>query len=169
MIEQIILLVDKNLEIADIIIALVAFIVSIMALVYTKIYNRKKDTLDDFNRLQQEVLDKLNKYSDDQIKKVLEKTRITEENEEYIEITSFLSRIEHFAVGANTNIYNVKIIKRLAGKYFISLYQKLYPLIQYKQDARPKAKHYDEFEGLVKKLEKQYKREDAIKKIKEML
>ena len=169
MIEQIILLVDKNLEIADILIALVAFIVSIVALVYTKIYNRKKDTLYDFNRLQQEVLDKINKYSDDQIKEILEKTRITEENEKYIEITSFLSRIEHFAVGANTNIYNVKIIKRLAGKYFISLYQKLHPLIQYKQDARPKAKHYDEFEGLVKKLEKQYKREDAIKKIKEML
>lgn len=37
MIEQIILLVDKNLEIADILIALVAFIVSIVALVYTKI------------------------------------------------------------------------------------------------------------------------------------
>ena len=99
----------------------------------------------------------------------MEKTKITEEDLEYIEITSFLSRIEHFAVGANTSIYNVKIIKRLAGKYFINLYKKLSPIIEYKKDARPKAKHYDEFEALVKKLEKQYKREEAMKKIKEML
>lgn len=121
--------------------------------------------MDGFNRLQKEVLDRLNEYSDDDIKKTAchaEKL----EDEKYREITVLLARIEHFAVGANTRIYNVRIIKRCAGKYFINLYKKLDPMIEQKKNKRPKAKHYDEFGTLTKKLTRMHKREELAEKIK---
>ena len=157
-----------HFETVSVIIAVIAVIVSIATLICTKIYNRKKDTLDGFNRLQKEVLDRLNEYSDDDIKKTAchaEKL----EDEKYREITVLLARIEHFAVGANTRIYNVRIIKRCAGKYFINLYKKLDPMIEQKKNKRPKAKHYDEFETLTKKLTRMYEREERAKKIKNFM
>ena len=150
------------------IIAFVALVVSIASLMCMKRYNRKKDTLDDFNRLQQEVLDKLNEYSDEQIKDIATLSE-NSKNEDYREITILLARIEHFAVGANIGIYNVRVIKRLAGKYFINLYKKLEPVIAKKRDKRPEAKHYDEFEKLTKKLTRRYKREDIIKKVEKFM
>lgn len=149
-------------KMVEIIIALSALIVSFVALKYTKGYNQKKDTLEGFNRLQREVLDHLNGYSEKQINEIVTKN-------EHKEITEFLARIEHFAVGVNTGIYRIGIIKRLAGKYFIGLYAKLESVIKYKRAIKPEAKHYDEFEILVEKLKRLYRRDDAIKRMKEKL
>lgn len=42
-------------------------------------------------------------------------------------------------------------------------------MIEQKKNKRPKAKHYDEFETLTKKLTRMYEREERAKKIKNFM
>lgn len=56
-----------------------------------------------------------------------------------------MDRIEHFSVGVNSDIYDVDIVKRLAGKHFCALYDKLLPMIEKKRRINKSDKHYDEF------------------------
>ena len=117
-------------------------------------HDRKQATLEAFNRLQNEVLDKLN---------LITKVEITEistnaKTEEYKTVSKYLARIEHFCVGVNAKIYDIEIVKRLAGKYFIGLYDKCLPLIEKKREINKTAKHYDEFETTVTALRIEYGR-----------
>ena len=57
-----------------------------------------------------------------------------------------------FSVGVNTEIYDLKIVKRLAGKHFCMLYDKLLPMIDKKRKINKTDRHYDEFEKLVEEL-----------------
>ncbi len=109
---------------------------------------RKQATLDAFNILQGQVLDKLNTYTKTGVREIAKNPRA----EEYKELSALLARCEHFAVGVNTKIYDVKIVRRLAEKYFVGLYDKMEPLIQKKREINKTAKHYDEFEKLVKSV-----------------
>ena len=62
----------------------------------------------------------------------------------------------HFAVGVNSGIYSKTIVRRLAGRYLIYLYDKLEPLIQKKRQVNTLERHYYEFEMLIADIKKYY-------------
>ncbi len=61
---------------------------------------RKQATLDAYNTLQKEALDKLNTYTKKQIAEISENPR----SEEYKELSALLAQCEHFAAGVNSRI-----------------------------------------------------------------
>ena len=115
-------------------------------------HDRKRDTLTAFNNLQHEVLDKINGYTKKQITEISQNPR----SPEYKELSSLLARLEHFSVGVNTRVYDRKIVIRMAGIYFVSVYDKLSPLIEKKRTLIKTEKHYDEFERLAGQVRKIY-------------
>lgn len=49
---------------------------------------------------------------------------------EYKRLSKNLARIEHFCVGVNAKVYDVGIVKRFAGRYFICVFDEFLPLIE---------------------------------------
>ncbi len=140
-------------------ISIISFLLSIGSFIFTwKVHNdsvkhdRKQATLDAFNLLQNQVLDEINKYQKKQVAEIALHPR----SQEYKELSGKLARVEHFCVGVNSGIYDAETLKRLAGKYFISVYDKLYPLIDKKRIIYPNDKHYNEFEMLIDNIKKMY-------------
>lgn len=144
----------------EMIISLIATGISIGSLILSIITNiesvkreRKQATLNAFNTLQNEALDKLYHYTEADIRKITENSR----TDEYKEVSVLLARWEHFCVGVNSDIYDIKTVKRLAGKYLIGLYKKVSPLIEKKRKINTTDKHYDEIEKMIEKIDKLYK------------
>lgn len=113
---------------------------------------RKQATLDAYNTLQREALDKLNTYTKKQIAEISENPR----SAEYKELSALLARCEHFAVGVNSRIYDAGTLRRLADVYFVGLYDKLTPLIEKKRKINMTAKHYAELEELATSMRHKY-------------
>lgn len=141
-------IVTLIISIASIILAVISAVHSIYVYIQTVKHDKKQATLDAFNILQEQVLDKINLYSNSKIKEIAEDSR----SKKYKDLTILMARIEHFSVGVNTEIYDLKIVKRLAGKHFCMLYDKLLPMIEKKRKINKTDKHYDEFEKLVEEL-----------------
>lgn len=70
------------------------------------------------------------------------------------EATIALSKLEHFAVGINTKIYDINTLNRLAGGFIINEYSRWLPIINTKRINSPEVKHYDEFERMANSLKK---------------
>ena len=141
-------------------ISLAALLVSVSSvLVSVAIYRagllreKKQATLDAFNVLQTQVLDRLNHYRRYDIDEVAEDVH----SADYKELSGLLARCAHFAVGVNTGIYDEKTVRRLAGRYIISLYDKMEPLIQKKRKLNQSERHYEEFEILTYKMKSYYR------------
>ncbi len=136
-------------------ISIFSLLVAAFSLLYSFIVHRqtvshdkKQATLDAFNTLQEQVLDKLNVFTDSRIKEISEDVH----SKEYKTISTLMARIEHFSVGVNADIYDIETVKRLAGKHFCALYRKLLPMVEKKRKINKTDKHYDEFEILVSGL-----------------
>lgn len=141
------------ISICSAIIAILSFVFTIYVHKQTEKHNKMKDTLDAFNLLQEQALDEL--YN-------LKKSNISiisgdASSKEYKHISTMMARIEHFAVGVNTNIYDFKTVKKLAGRHFCGLFDKLKPIIDKKRSINTTEKHYDDFEMLCNRLKKVYK------------
>ena len=134
----------------SVVISFVAVLVSIMTFFKNTKRARKEATLNAYNTLQEQALDELNKYS----KKAISKACKYPDSSEYKDITCCLARIEHFSVGVNTKIYDLKTVRRMGGAYIVSLYNKTESMIQEKEKRKPNNKHYDEFSILIKNLKK---------------
>ena len=142
-------------------ISIFAAAVSLLALAFSIITHfmglrrqRKQATLDAYNTLQKETLDKLNTYTKKQIAEISENPR----SEEYKELSALLARCEHFAVGVNARIYDAGTLRRLADMYFAGLYDKLTPLIEKKRKISTAAKHYAELEELAASMKVRHRR-----------
>ena len=134
------------ISIIAILISSLSIIVSVAIYIFGISRERKQATLDAFNVLQEQVFDKLNQYTYAEIKEICDnwqraiedkknKTKpdgeVLSEDEnkkreryldEYITLSGYLARIEHFALGVNTGIYDVKIAERAATVYLVKLY-----------------------------------------------
>lgn len=76
---------------------------------------------------------------------------------EYRVLSGYLARIEHFSLGVNTGIYDVKVTERAATSYLTMLYKKLEPLILTKNNSNNSSyenKYHKEFGKLVTALTK---------------
>ena len=134
--------------------AVSVFSVGMSALIYFLGIQRtkKQDTLNAFNILQTQVLDKLNTYRKSDIIKIISDVH----SREYKELSGLLAQCAHFAVGVNSGIYSQDIVCRLAGRYLIYLYDKLEPMIQKKRQVNNSEKHYFELEKLVENIKQYY-------------
>jgi hypothetical protein len=164
------------ISIIAIVISFVSIIVSVA--IYQKGVQREKKqaTLDAFNLLQEQAFDKLNQYTFAQIKEIcdgwqeaikLRKNKqwanLNEQDREkfesyiseYRNLSGYLARIEHFALGVNTDIYDASIAERAATSYLVMLYRgKLKPLIEMKHSGKGDTEYYAEFRKLVEQIEK---------------
>lgn len=121
---------------------------------YLKGLRREKQnaTLEAFNTLQEQVLDEINTYTKKRVKEISEAPG----SEEYKTLSGYLARLEHFAVGVNTGIYDIRVVRRLAGRYLCGLQGKIDPLIQKKRSINHLERHYNEFETMMKKIRRLY-------------
>lgn len=143
------------MEIATFIFSVISILLAIGSAVFslwvhkqTVLHDKNQATLDAINVLQVQVFDELYDYPNSKIAEISQNNR----SEEYKRITKLMARIEHFSVGVNSNIYSLEITKRLAGKHFCAMYNKLLPMIEKKRKINKTDKHYDEFEKLVADL-----------------
>lgn len=91
-----------------------------------------------------------------EIETILEaKKRDNIDNDEWFRISKALALIEHFAVGVNNKIYDLKILNSMAGNKMIDTYDKSVNIIKYKR--KDSEKNYSEFESMVNSL-KNYRR-----------
>lgn len=168
----------------ELLISIIAIIISFfsitisMVIYYKGVEREKKQaTLDAFNALQEQTFDKLNHYTYAEIREISnnwrqaieekrKKKKAHELNEkekqkrehyftEYIVLSGYLARIEHFALGVNSGIYDAEIAERAATSYLVMLYRgKLKPLIEVKHSGDGNVEYYAEFRKLVEKIEK---------------
>lgn len=96
--------------------------------------DRKQATLEAYNRLQNEVFDRLNTYLPAQIREISLDTK----SEDYKKISGYLARIEHFCVGINERIYDRNVFYSLAHGYFDGnqLRKRIEPIIETKNKSR---------------------------------
>ena len=92
---------------------------------------RKKATIDAYNHLENEALDKLYFYKKEDVERISRNAQ----SREYKELTLMLARFDQFAAGVNTKVYDIKTLRKLAGSYIWISYDKLRPLINVKRDA----------------------------------
>lgn len=96
------------------VISIVASIGALIVAVYTYranvVHDRKQATLDAYNILQEQALDKLYVYMPKEIQQIAKNRR----SETFKEIGAYVARIEHFAVGVNQGIYDEEIVYELA-------------------------------------------------------
>lgn len=167
-----------------VIISIATFLVTVFIARRTEKRAKKQATLDAINTLQEQVFDKLNEYSANKIYDITttwvqatkEKKAYTSKKkgtaddffashpeykdifEVYREISSYLARIEHFALGVNTDIYDAEVTERATTKYFILLYYKIRPILAVKNGGKVDDKVFDnkyhkEFETLIRHLQ----------------
>lgn len=125
------------------VIALSALLLSVFSMIGSAIVyisglrrERRTATLNAFNVLQEQVLDHLNLYT----RKRVEEISASPRSEEYKLLSGYLARLEHFAVGINTGIYDVQVVKRLAGLVFMRLAGQDRPSDPEKTPAQPNCK-----------------------------
>ena len=74
--------------------------------------------------------------------------------EEWELLSYALPLIEHFAVGINSNVYDLRTLNSMAGNQLIRTWNNCEELIDYKRNGDGKQKNYAEFEKMIKVLVK---------------
>ena len=99
------------------VIALFTLLASVKKYKTEKLHDKRKNTLDAYHNLQNEVFDKMfPKYSKDKIQQISKHYR--SKNEEYRELSTYLAKIEHFCVGVVYEIYDWEIVYELSHGFF---------------------------------------------------
>lgn len=143
-----------NYDILALTISVIAFAFSVLQFFYERNRNRKEATIHAFDVLEETV------FSKDSYKKLPLKAGLEYVNSgilpadmiKWNEATILLSRIEHFAVGVNSKIYDLDTLNRMAGAFMIGEYRRWKPIIETKRISSPEQNHYVEFEKLYNSL-----------------
>lgn len=174
---------ELTISILAFIVSFATFLFSVLVTYMGEQREKKQATLDALNILQEQVFDNLNGYTFGEIKNIAEqwsasieaKNKFVENNEgtaedfweshheydsvvdEYRKISGYLARIEHFALGVNTGIYDAKVTERAATTYFVMLFKKLQPILVVKnggsvRDIELKNSFHTEFSTLVERI-----------------
>ncbi len=106
-----------NIELSDILTIVFSLLAAAFSIgTYFKGLNhdKKQDTLNAFNQLQEQALDKLNLIPNAQMKLIASNPK----SEEYKQVSTYLARLEHFCVGVELEIYDRKTVYKLAHGFF---------------------------------------------------
>jgi hypothetical protein len=122
---------ETALSIIAIVISVLSGCFTIYAFIWNVNRDRKQATLDAYNCLQNEALDKMNLFMPSDIREIANDPK----TDKYKEISSYIARIEHFCVGVNENIYDKKVVYKLAHGYLDSSFilNRINPIIDKKQ------------------------------------
>ena len=163
---------ELYISLAAMIISLISVIVSVAIYALGIQRDKKQDTLDSFNLLQEQVFDKLNliTYSEitDICKKVGSGNIDNNTNSKYYDLLGYLARLEHFSLGVNTGIYDAKTAERAGTAFLVSLHKKLLPVIELQKkrgngNNNKKIEYYEEFKMLTEKISN-YEKKQISKK-----
>ena len=145
---------ETVLSIISIVIAITSAFFAIYTYQKTVIHDRRQATLDAYNVLQEQALDKLNEYNGTQIKNILE----SGDKALLREISRCLARIEHFSVGVNMKIYDEKTVYELAHGYLDkAIWFKLKPVLDKKNSREEYYANYSKLVSEMRKTEERYK------------
>ena len=154
---------ELYISLAAMIISLISVIVSVAIYLLGIQRDKKQDTLDSFNLLQEQVFDKLNLITYSEItnicKKVDNGSIDDETNSKYYELLGYLARLEHFSLGVNTGIYDAKTAERAGTAFLVSLHKKLLPVIELQEkrgnhNSDKRIEYYKEFRMLTERVAK---------------
>ena len=144
------------MDIAALIISFSALIFSLCQFFSERKRNRQEATIRAFDELEETVFAK-EEYKKLPIRQGRKFALILQNELEVVSwngATLALSKIEHFAVGINTKIYDINTLNRMAGGFIINEYSRWLPIINTKRVQSPEVKHYNEFEKMVGDLKK---------------
>lgn len=134
------------MEIGTLILSVFSFFFSLFTYRKTLIHDRRKDTLDAFNVLQEQALDPLQTYTRAQVREIAANPK----SEEYKRLSTYLARIEHFCVGVEEKIYDPRTVWQLAEGFLNkSVYEKLKPIIEQKNRQK---NYYQNFLSVVDRM-----------------
>ncbi|MBE6964334.1 MAG: DUF4760 domain-containing protein [Ruminococcaceae bacterium] len=147
------------MEIISLLISVLAIIVAVAQHFSERNRSKKEATIHAFDQLEETVFSKEG-YKKLAVYAGVENAisgKLEADKTEWSKATLLLSRIEHFAVGVNTGIYDLKTLNRMAGGFMIEEFERWKPIIETKRVKDPASKHYDEFEMLYNSLLKMRK------------
>lgn len=154
---------ELYISLAAMIISLISVIVSVAIYLLGIQRDKKQDTLDSFNLLQEQVFDKLNLITYSEITNICKKVDSgsidDETNSKYYELLGYLARLEHFSLGVNTGIYDAKTAERAGTAFLVSLRKKLLPVIELQEkrgnrNSDKRIEYYEEFRMLTERVAK---------------
>ena len=139
------------------ILAIISVALSLYTYTATVCHEKKKATIDAFNLLQSEVLDKFVCIKKEDAEMIVANLDDKKCKEAYDNYRALIARIEHFAIGVKENVYDFNVADELAGTHLIYLYKKIKPIIDKANKNEKTTKHYCNFVSLVDRLNHKHK------------
>ena len=128
----------------SILLSIVSLVFAVFTYYKTLIHDKKKDTLDAYNCLQEQALDILySSYKPADCKEISQHPRL--HSEEYKEISRYIARIEHFCIGVKQNIYDKEVVYELADGFLNgAIRERIEPIIERKNNRSGTSKDFYE-------------------------
>ena len=146
-----------------IILSAAAFVFSVWQFFFERNRNRKEATIYAFDKLEESeavlFLFEVKKPEIDTLVRWRTNLNSTKgltgkKAEEWELLSKALPLIEHFAVGINSKVYDLKTLNSMAGNQLIRTWDNCEELIEHKRNGADKKKNYSEFEKMVNSLVK---------------
>ena len=119
----------------------------------------KRATIEAFNKLQNEVLDKLVKVDIENAEIIAEARDDNEEcRQAYNDYKALIARLEHFSVGIEQGAYDLEVVDKLAGEHLVYLLPKIEPIIDAANEHARTDKYYQSYVELVRQLEERHRK-----------
>ena len=128
---------------------------------------RRQATYDAYNQFKKDAFDQENEicdYDEDTLANILKSKKEADrgkkrskENQspnEWKKIKKYLANVERIATCVNNGIFDAETIYNMGGPFMIKMYKKLSPIIMYKREQEKSNGVYEEFEKMVRQLEK---------------
>lgn len=138
-------------------ISIIALIFSMKQFYYERSRNRKEATIHAFDQLESnESIKFLFSCSQGDIDSFVKRHEQTDNRirDKWDLISGALPLLEHFAVGINSEIYDLETLNRMAGNKIITVYNNCSKLLQHKRIGVGNEKNYSEFQKMVARLVK---------------
>ena len=135
------------------VVSLIALIISMKNQKRIREDEKRRLTITDYNKLQEQVLDK--SVSLDRANAVLIVESMNNNDKckkAYNDYKALIARLEHFAVGIIEGVYDYKIVKELGGEHLVYLYRKVQPIIAEANRKSAESKYYCEYRKLCFKM-----------------
>ena len=154
---------ETVLSIIAVVVSTLSFAFSFYSFFWTARRDRKQATLEAYNDLQGQVLDKLNLYKPSEIAEIAKNNR----SPQYKDISGYIARVEHFCVGVNTRIYDFNTLYELAYGYFDSdtLKKRIEPIVNRKL-SHTEHDYYENIHRVWKKMDKKNGRKGRWDKVR---
>ena len=143
--------------------SLAATTIAAAALIDTKktqkemaLYQRKEATIQNFQILQEQVLDNMVSIQIEEVEDVIEYIDEPYYKKIYDDYRVLIARCEHFAVGVKNEIYDLDTVDALAGEHLIILFNKFFPIINEVRNRGRNKDYYIHFEQMVNNLREKH-------------